>query len=194
MPKPNVKEQIVAASLALFHSKGFNATSVQDITQAAGVPKGSFYNHFPSKEELGVEVVRRYHEAGESHRAVLLDDRPQQDALQQLRRHFATLVELGIGAEHRCGCLLGNFSTELSAQSPSIRAEVSGALQHWAGVLANTIAAGQQAGQIGAALPAAELGNAVIDAWEGAVARSKVEASAAPLQRFLDLSLPALLR
>ncbi|MGV7210785.1 TetR/AcrR family transcriptional regulator [Oxalobacteraceae bacterium A2-2] len=193
MPKPNVKEQIVAASLALFHSKGFNATSVQDITQAAGVPKGSFYNHFPSKEELGVEVVRRYHEAGVPYRA-LLDGQPEQDAQQRLRRHFGALVELGSAAQHRCGCLLGNFSTELSAQSPSIRAEVSGALQDWAGVLADTIAAGQQAGQIGGALPAPELANAVIDAWEGAVARSKVEASAAPLQRFLDLSLPALLR
>ena len=62
MAKANVKEQIVTTSLNLLHSKGFNATSVQDITDAAGVPKGSFYNHFSSKEALGLEVLQRYTE------------------------------------------------------------------------------------------------------------------------------------
>jgi hypothetical protein len=60
MAKANVKEQIVTTSLQLLHGKGFNATSVQDITDAAGVPKGSFYNHFSSKEALGLEVLQRY--------------------------------------------------------------------------------------------------------------------------------------
>jgi len=60
MSKPNVREQILTTGLALLHGRGFNATSVQDITEAAGVPKGSFYNHFASKEALGLEVVQRY--------------------------------------------------------------------------------------------------------------------------------------
>jgi TetR/AcrR family transcriptional repressor of nem operon len=57
MAKPNLREEILTAGLATLHGRGFNATSVQDITEAAGVPKGSFYNHFASKEDLGAAVV-----------------------------------------------------------------------------------------------------------------------------------------
>ncbi len=60
MPRPNVREKIVDAGLRVLIEKGFNGCGVQDITAAAGVPKGSFYNHFESKEALGAEVVERY--------------------------------------------------------------------------------------------------------------------------------------
>ncbi|HWG04870.1 MAG TPA: TetR/AcrR family transcriptional regulator, partial [Beijerinckiaceae bacterium] len=45
MARRNVKEQIVDAALKTLLEKGFNACGVQEITAAAGVPKGSFYNH-----------------------------------------------------------------------------------------------------------------------------------------------------
>ena len=60
MARPNVREKIVDAGLKILIEKGFNGCGVQDITAAAGVPKGSFYNHFESKEALGAEVVERY--------------------------------------------------------------------------------------------------------------------------------------
>jgi TetR/AcrR family transcriptional regulator, transcriptional repressor for nem operon len=59
MPRPSAREEIVQAGLKCLVEKGFNAVGVQDITDAAGVPKGSFYNHFESKEALGVEIVER---------------------------------------------------------------------------------------------------------------------------------------
>jgi TetR/AcrR family transcriptional regulator, transcriptional repressor for nem operon len=55
MPRPNG----LSVGLQTPHRRGFNATSVQDITDAAGAPKGSFYNHFESKDALAAEVVGR---------------------------------------------------------------------------------------------------------------------------------------
>ncbi len=49
MARHSVKEQIVEAGLKTFHEKGFNGCGVQEITSNAGVPKGTFYNHFESK-------------------------------------------------------------------------------------------------------------------------------------------------
>ena len=60
MPRPNVREQLLSVGLQTLHRREFNATSVRDITDAAGAPKGSFYNHFESKEALAAEVVGRY--------------------------------------------------------------------------------------------------------------------------------------
>ena len=60
MARRNVREQIVEAGLKCLLEKGFNGVGVQEITSSAGVPKGSFYNHFESKEALGAEVIERY--------------------------------------------------------------------------------------------------------------------------------------
>ena len=60
MARQNTREQIVQAGLKCLVEKGFNGVGVQDITTTAGVPKGSFYNHFESKEALGAEIVERY--------------------------------------------------------------------------------------------------------------------------------------
>src|SRR5204862_8188502 len=65
VPRSSVREELLSAGLETLHRRGFNATSVQDITDAAGAPKGSFYNHFESKEALAAEAVRRYREKGQ---------------------------------------------------------------------------------------------------------------------------------
>ncbi len=57
VPRQSVRPQLVEAALEQFHSRGFHNCSVDDITRAAGVPKGSFYNHFASKDALAVEAL-----------------------------------------------------------------------------------------------------------------------------------------
>lgn len=187
MPKPNVREQIVTTSLALLHSRGFNATSVQDITEAAGVPKGSFYNHFASKEALGLEVLDRYAQLGVESRA-LLDD-VSVPPLQRLRRYFELLVKLGVDSSFSCGCLLGNFSTELSGQSAAIRQQVDAAFGEWSGVLATVIAEAQQQGSVASDVPASELADFIVNAWQGAALRSKASQERSPLDGFMNVTM-----
>jgi len=91
MARQNTREEIVQAGLKCLVEKGFNAVGVQDITDAAGVPKGSFYNHFESKEALGVEIVERYG-ANQTRREILND--PTVPPLQRLRRHFDRISAL----------------------------------------------------------------------------------------------------
>ncbi|MHA4869347.1 TetR/AcrR family transcriptional regulator [Duganella sp. PWIR1] len=187
MGKANVKEQIVTTSLQLLHSKGFNATSVQDITDAAGVPKGSFYNHFTSKEALGLEVVQRYIDSVGQLTAVLKDR--SLAPLQRLQQYFARMIDGNAANEFNHGCLLGNFSTELSNQIPAVRSAMRDAFGGSTGVLAAVIAEGQQDGSIHAGAPAEELAGFVNDAWQGAVLRAKAEQSREPLDRFTRIVL-----
>src|SRR5688572_13073976 len=56
----DIPERLLAAGLELFLRQGYNATGIQQITDQAGVPKGSFYNHFDSKEAFGAAIVDRY--------------------------------------------------------------------------------------------------------------------------------------
>ncbi|WP_332854944.1 TetR/AcrR family transcriptional regulator [Duganella sp. S19_KUP01_CR8] len=191
MAKPHVKEQIVTAGLNLLHSKGFNATSVQDITEAAAVPKGSFYNHFASKEALGLEVLQRYRAAAAGYLDVLDDAGLSPKA--RLRAYFDLLIGANTATDYNCGCLLGNFSSELSTQIPAMRDALRLAYDEWATGLAVVIAEGQRDGSIGAPQPALELAHFVIDAWQGAVLHAKAAHGRAPLDRYADMVLNRIL-
>src|SRR6185312_7860204 len=62
MPKPSNREKILAEGLRVVHERGFAGASVRDIVQAAGVPQGSFTNHFASKEAFGLEIIELYYQ------------------------------------------------------------------------------------------------------------------------------------
>jgi TetR/AcrR family transcriptional repressor of nem operon len=192
MPKPNVRDKLLAASLATLHGKGFNATSVQDITEAAGVPKGSFYNHFASKENLGAEVLKLYSERTGAAFKVLGD--MSIAPLQRLRLHLKAMIELASGGDAFCGCLIGNFGSELSTQSPLIRAELVELLSEWTAAVAAPIAAAQQSGEVPTDLPSDALAKFIVNAWQGALVRSKVEQDRAPLELFLTVVFAKILR
>jgi len=184
--KPNVRERLLDTGLRVLHERGFNATSVQDITEAAGVPKGSFYNHFESKEDLGAEVVLRYLESSNKTQAVLRD--PKFSPYARLRKYFEGLVQVAEKKEFCGGCLLGNFGAELSEQSEMIRVRVSQEFSTWSTMIANVIAEAQAEGQISKDLPASTLAAFVLNGWEGALVRARVDKSKAALEQFVKVT------
>ena len=60
MARTNIREEIIRKGAELIHAQGFNATGLQQILQAAGIPKGSFYFYFKSKEDFGLEIINYF--------------------------------------------------------------------------------------------------------------------------------------
>src|SRR5258708_20009274 len=118
MPRQSMREGIIEAAMAEFRAHGFNAAGVKDITDAAGAPKGSFYNHFESKEALAVVALERY---GATRRLQNLADQ-QTEPLERLRRHFEFLRDEIVGYSYTQGCLIGNFGNEIVDPSAPIPA------------------------------------------------------------------------
>jgi TetR/AcrR family transcriptional regulator, transcriptional repressor for nem operon len=185
MPRPSLREQLLSAGVETLHRRGFNATSVQDITDAAGAPKGSFYNHFESKEALAVEAVRAYRERGRKRLAILQERKLP--PLRRLRKYFESMNAAVVEAGFSAGCLLGNFGAELSGQSPLVREQVAEAFDRWSEAIAAVIAEAQKDRSVSRALPPKALAEFVIHAWEGAMVRAKVEKDKAPLEQFLKV-------
>jgi TetR/AcrR family transcriptional regulator, transcriptional repressor for nem operon len=190
MVRPNVRQKIVDAGLKVLIEKGFNGCGVQDITTAAGVPKGSFYNHFESKEALGAEVVDCYGR-DQRRRAALADTSVL--PLQRLRAHFERLNETYAGAHFGRGCLLGNFSAELADQSPVIRERLADLYLVWSTDIAAVVAQAQADGSIATKTPAADLAAFLVDAYEGALLRARVEKSGRALDRFMKVAFTQIL-
>src|SRR5258708_85080 len=129
MPRESLKEPILAAALKVLHQRGFNATGVQDITEAAGVPKGSFYNHFESKEALGIEALERYWQ-GASNSLKVLEDKEVAPVLR-LKAYFHKLNVMARKFEYRPGCFIGNLGAEMSDQSPAFRKRLAVIFEGW---------------------------------------------------------------
>jgi len=183
MPKPNVREQIVVAGLETFHRCGFNGCGVQDITEAAGVPKGSFYNHFESKEALGVAVLDRYWQICSEHLRVLSDARAP--PLDRLRGYFQLLAGIIAGQGYTRGCLIGNFSIELADQSRLVRDRLTAIFAAWTRALETCIREAQRTGAIRSTLEARALAALLLSAWEGTVMRGKVDKDDAAFRHFM---------
>jgi TetR/AcrR family transcriptional repressor of nem operon len=190
MPRPNTREEIVKAGLKCLLERGYNGVGVQDITIAAGVPKGSFYNHFDSKEALGAEIVERYG-SGSTRREILTDISIA--PLERLRRHFERLNAIFADAKFERGCILGNFSAELSGQSDMIRASLRDLYGRWTSDLESAIGDAQQRGDVANKTAAADIAAFLLDAYEGALLRARVERTSRPFERFMQLAFGQIL-
>jgi TetR/AcrR family transcriptional repressor of nem operon len=185
MARHNVREQIVEAGLKTFLEKGYNACGVRDITDAAGASTGSFYNHFASKEALGAEIVERY--AQDNSRRKVLRDKTL-PPLERLRRHFAGLNQMYADLEYGRGCLLGNFSAELADHSPLIRERLAALFASWTRDVEDAVRDAQADGSIPRTTSSGDLAAFLLDSYEGALLRARVEKSGAPLDRFMTIA------
>lgn len=181
MAQRNVRDQVLAAGLEVFRARGYHGSSVLDITTAAGVPKGSFYNHFPTKEDLAVATIYAY--ALESPFQILLDTAAG-SPLERLRTHFELRRERFVTADFTGGCLMGNFSNEMADHSDVVRQTLVQVFDAWSTLIATVLLDAQGAGELRSDAQAAELANFIINAWEGALTRARSTKTEAPLATF----------
>jgi TetR/AcrR family transcriptional repressor of nem operon len=184
-----MREEIVGAGLRRFHANGYNAAGVKDITDDAGVPKGSFYNHFDSKESLAVIALQRY---GEGLRLTDLAD-TSVEPLTRIRRNFEFMRDRVVGVDCRQGCLLGNLGVEIADHSPVIRTAVHDGLGVWGGLLADAIAEAQAAGAVRGSLDPHDTARFLINAWEGTMIEVRTSRSAAAFEPFFTIAFGVLL-
>ena len=195
MPRPanpETRSRLLEKGGDLVSSRGFNATGVQEITAAAGVPKGSFYNYFDSKEAFAVAVLTDYWDAVVAEFGPILDDR-NAPPLSRIARYFAGLAEFHERRRYAVGCLIGNMALEVTPTSEEVRIKLSAIYREWSAALAGCLREAQEEGSLSAEKDSAQLAVALIDAFEGAVMRAKVERSRAPFDSFERFVLPALI-
>lgn len=191
MPQPSVRERLIEAGVEMLFRAGFNGSGVQDITDLAGVPKGSFYNHFESKEALALTALERYWTRGSRRRAILYDE--SLAPLERLRRYFNLLGESFAAGGYARGCFFGNFSLELSDQSPAVRDRLSTMFSAWTAALEHCIRDAQETGAIRRDLDAGMLASFLVSAWEGAVLRAKVDKDGQAVEQFMTMTFSTIL-
>lgn len=191
-PNPHTRANLLHAGVEMMYETGFNAAGIKDIVTRANVPKGSFYNHFASKEAFGAEVVDTYFRDGLPELSAMLTD-PDMAPLDRLRHYFEERGRRLVDDGYQRGCLLGNLSTEVADHSDLIRKRIAANFTVWAGLLEGCISQAQQEGTVTSALGAHTLAQFVLNSWEGALLRARAEKSEGPLAEFMHVVFDDLL-
>jgi TetR/AcrR family transcriptional repressor of nem operon len=171
----DAREKILTAAQTLIELRGYSALGVAEICKAAGVPKGSFYYFFESKEALALAVLDEQWEAQHSDWArILLDDA---EPLSRLRRLFEE-TEAGLRAgQQSCGtvsgCMFGNLTLELSNQTEPIRKRLQQIFDAQVEMVKQVIAEARERGEV-AVDDTQEAARSVVAQLEGQVMFAKL--------------------
>lgn len=190
MARPSHKQALIDASLEVFRTHGFNGSSVQDLTDAAGVPKGSFYNHFRSKEELALEALGVY--ASENGIDVLKEGR--QPPLDRLRKHFKMNWRSFRNRSYGGGCFLGTLSSEIADTHEAAREQFQRYFNGWSQAIARVLEEARTGGSVPADMDVERTARFILNAWQGTLLRAKVDRGEAPFEDFNTLVFGQLLR
>jgi TetR/AcrR family transcriptional repressor of nem operon len=183
MARRSLRDQILRAGLPVLFRCGYHAASVRDICAAAGAPQGSFTNHFRSKEAFAKEELDRYFDYLKGLVAQALKDETLTPR-QRLKRYLDIITGKLERDGWRIGCLIGDFSLQVSSHSTLLRKRLDSIFREWRTLFASCIAAAQSAGEVDSHFDATELAEFLLASWEGAILRMKVERSPAALERF----------
>jgi TetR/AcrR family transcriptional regulator, transcriptional repressor for nem operon len=190
--KPSHREKILTEGLRVVQERGFAGASVRDIVRAAGVPQGSFTNHFVSKEAFCLEVLDLYFEDVRA----MIQRTLRNDSLPPLKRLRAFVDAQSkylnrIGWQN--GCLIGNFSAEASEHSELIRTRLVEIFEEMGQSVAYCLRAAVHLGEVPQKTDCDELGGFLVAALQGAILQSKAERRAVPIERFKRLIFSTLL-
>lgn len=170
--------------MTMLLERGYNDLGVADVLQVTGIPKGSFYHHFASKEDFGLQAIDLYME--EVHLGL---DRCLGDSaappLSRVRRFFE-LSAKKYRAEGYLGCLLGGLGQELSGVSEAFRRKVESCLTEIARRIAATLDEAVERGDLPPGTDAQAMAELLVNCWEGAALRSRLRREPAPLGEMLD--------
>ncbi|MBZ0216767.1 MAG: TetR/AcrR family transcriptional regulator [Fimbriimonadaceae bacterium] len=187
------RERLIRCGIEILTEKGFASTGIDEILRKVGVPKGSFYHYFASKDDFGQAVIEGY----AAYFAAKLDRWLLDDNVSPLSRmrNFVADAKNGMARhDFRRGCLIGNMGQELGTTHADFRDALEAVFCDWQTRITHCLQAAQAEGEIASGADCARLAEFFWIGWEGAILRAKLTRSNAPLDLFAEFFFAGLPR
>ena len=185
------RKKLIRVGLELLTEKGFTTTGLDEMLRRVGIPKGSFYHYFDSKEAFGSELIDSY----AVYFARKLEYFFEDESLSPLNRiaAFAQDAENNMARfDYKRGCLVGNLGQEMNTLPEPFRYKLKGIFEDWQRRCAKCLREAQNVGEIPAHVDPDRTAAVFWIGWEGAVLRAKLEQGPEPLRFFLEFFLHAI--
>jgi len=193
MAQQETRTALLRAGIELMRIRGYNHTGIKEILDQVGVPKGSFYHFFDSKEAFGREALNYYVDQFEAFMGHFFTDQSVRP-LQRIRNFFEASRQRLESEECRGGCIVGNFAQELADQDEAFRLSLARIMDAWEARFTTCLEEAQQDGDIGANMDAGELAQFIFDSWEGAILRTKTTKDLTPVDSFINVIFNTVLK
>ncbi len=182
----STKERLLRSGIELLTEYGFASVGLERVLKQVGVPKGSFYHYFASKEDFAQQVVIGYGEyfAARLDRWLL---NTQRLPLQRIMDFIEDGKQGLLRYQFRRGCLVGNMGQEVAATHPLLRQQLEVVLTDWQQRIELCLVAAQGAGQIAADADCEAWAKYFWIGWEGAILRAKLSQSVASIDVFTKI-------
>ena len=177
----NTRERIIETGAEIIHRKGFNHAGIQEILTAAGVPKGSFYNYFKSKNDFGLAIIDYFSDHFTQIASKTLND----TAISPLNRIYQFLTAFMDHFEsqnYAGGCPIGNLAQEMGDLNPEFRTKLKKSIDMMIDAYVQVLAAAQHDGKIANSLNIKDTASFIVAGWHGAIIQMKLTKSLTPLR------------
>lgn len=178
------KQLLLEQGMTMLLRHGYHDLGITAVLEATKVPKGSFYHHFKSKEDFGLQVIDLYMTEVHAGLDFCLGDKSLAP-LQRVRRFFE-LSEEKYRTEGYLGCLLGGLGQELSGVSDVFRRKVEECFLVIAQRIAGCLAEAMALGDLPPDSDPQQMAELLVNCWEGAALRTRLRRDPAPLRDMLD--------
>lgn len=188
------KQKIIEVGAEIIQRKGFNHTGIQEILTAAGVPKGSFYFYFKSKEDFGLQVIDYFKENYLSIAEEILNDKSRAP-LERFQHFFNWFIDCFKPPKCcTCGCPIGNLSQEMSDLNPQFREKLNSTIDEMINCYVAVLKEAQETGAISQTLDTRETASFMVSSLQGALMHMKVTKNLEPLENWYKFIIERVLK
>ena len=194
MPKEILFDEQVALKQAmeLFWCKGYNATSMDELTKVTGLSRSSIYNTFGGKHELFMQTLKYYQDAQDKEMEQVVS--AITSPLQKIKAVFAYAVDDVVGDKQHKGCLVVNSTTELANADDEVKRYVTQTMESKEQVFAGWVKGGQAAGEINTAFSPEALAAHLFNLYSGLKVSGKAKPDRKHLEAVVQVGLSVLER
>ncbi|MGE5445051.1 MAG: TetR/AcrR family transcriptional regulator [Ignavibacteriales bacterium] len=175
------KEKIILVATDLFHKKGYQTTTVDEIAEATGVTKSNLYYHFRSKEELALETLDMRMKQFESEVILSTLGEISLSPQKRLQQFYDRVADFHSSLECRYGCPFGNLAIEMSDVSEKFRKRLSIFFRNWEKAIEKCIDEGIREGEFRRDINPKLVAQLILSQVEGAIMMVKTHKILEPL-------------
>ncbi len=179
------REKALTAGLELFLEKGYSNVGLAEILTTAGIPKGSFYHHFKSKEAFAIQVLEGYSNCGLTVLKDVLLEKSSRSPKERIKSYYTDRANEFEHKEFVKGCLLGDSCSE-GGVSDEFKSFVEEQLGVWETTIERCLEEGKATNHISKELNTKMMASVILNGWEGAIFRMKSSKSRQPLDNFIQ--------
>ena len=180
-------EEILDIGYDVFRKNGYHNVGINQILKESGIPKGSFYNFFKSKEDFANKVMERYGETNANSIQGFLD-KSELTPIESLKSFYSFMIDINESDMFLSGCIINNMSIEVGRINELMASKANEQFIGWLTILASVISKGQESKEITKKYSALEIAEYLHSGFYGTFSRMKVTRNRTYMDIWLEIT------